>query len=110
MTKLGVVRMRTGQPDEAIALFRRAIEREPKNESLLPGRRLASTGRPAEACPSSTGRSTPAAHGDDAQRLALARLAVGTAGGHRGLPPVAHIDPPARGRPRSPGSVGAGLG
>ena len=36
MTKLGVVRMRTGRPDEAIALFRRAIEREPKNgEALL---------------------------------------------------------------------------
>ena len=53
MTKLGVVRMRTGRPDEAISLFRRAIEREPKNgEALLYlAGALASTGHPAEALP-----------------------------------------------------------
>jgi Flp pilus assembly protein TadD len=53
MTKLGVVRMRTGQPGDAVALFRRAIEREPKNgEALLYlAGALASTGRAAEALP-----------------------------------------------------------
>ena len=51
--KLGVVRMRTGRPEEAIALFRRAIEQEPKNgEALLYlAGALASTGRAAEALP-----------------------------------------------------------
>jgi choline-sulfatase len=56
MTKLGVVRMGTRRPDaaiEAISLFRRAIEREPKNgEALLYlAGALASTGHPTEALP-----------------------------------------------------------
>ena len=36
MIKLGVVRMRTGQPVEGVRLFQSAIERDPKNsEGLL---------------------------------------------------------------------------
>jgi Flp pilus assembly protein TadD len=53
MTRLGVVRMRTGQRDEAAALFRKAIALEPKNgEALLymAGAMVAS-GRAAEAIP-----------------------------------------------------------
>jgi len=72
--------MRTGRPDEAVALFRRAIEREPKNGEVLLylAGALASTGRPAEALPFferalDTGqRTTMTLNG-----LGLARLAVG---------------------------------
>jgi cytochrome c-type biogenesis protein CcmH/NrfG len=45
--------MRTGRREEATALLRRSVEREPKNaEALLYlAGALASTGRPAEAVP-----------------------------------------------------------
>jgi tetratricopeptide (TPR) repeat protein len=53
LSKLGVVRMRTGQAQDAIGLFRRAVESDPKNaEALLYlAGALASSGRPAEAVP-----------------------------------------------------------
>ena len=53
MTTLGVVRMRSGRPDEAMRLFREAIEREPGNaEALLYlAGALASAGRSADALP-----------------------------------------------------------
>ena len=35
MTKLGVVRMRSGRADEGMRLFRQAVEREPKNAEAL---------------------------------------------------------------------------
>jgi cytochrome c-type biogenesis protein CcmH/NrfG len=80
MTKLGVVRMRTGRPEEGVTLFRRAIEREPKNGEVLLylAGALASTGHPAEALPfferalDAGQRTTMTLNG-----LALARLAVG---------------------------------
>jgi tetratricopeptide (TPR) repeat protein len=80
MTKLGVLRMRAGRRDEALALFRRAVEREPANgEALLYlAGALASGGRPAEALPfferalEAGPRSTMALNG-----LALTRMAAG---------------------------------
>src|SRR5262249_7268615 len=53
MSKLGVLRMRAGRPDEAIALFGKAVAREPANrEALLClAGALASTGHPADALP-----------------------------------------------------------
>ena len=49
MSKLGVVRVRSGRADEGIALFRQAVERDPANgEALLYlAGALASSGRPA---------------------------------------------------------------
>jgi len=84
MAKLGVVRMRAGRGEEAIALFRRAIEREPKNgEALLYlAGALASGGRPAEALPfferaiAAGQRSAMALNG-----LALTRLDLGDRAG-----------------------------
>jgi cytochrome c-type biogenesis protein CcmH/NrfG len=72
--------MRSGQADQAIALFRKAVEREPANgEALLYlAGALASSGRPAEALPfferalAAGPKSTMALNG-----LGLTRLAVG---------------------------------
>ena len=80
MTKLGVVRMRTGQPAEGVRLFQSAIERDPKNgEALLYlAGALASSGRSSEALPyferavAADPRSTMALNG-----LGLTRLALG---------------------------------
>jgi cytochrome c-type biogenesis protein CcmH/NrfG len=72
--------MRAGRAEEATALFRKAVEREPENgEALLYlAGALASNGRPAEALPfferalRAGPRSTMALNG-----LGLTRLAVG---------------------------------
>ena len=84
LAKLGVVRMRTGRPDEAIALLQKAVGRDPKNaEALLYlAGALALNGRPARPCPSSSARSragprtTMALNG-----LALTRLELGDRAG-----------------------------
>jgi tetratricopeptide (TPR) repeat protein len=80
MIKLGVVRIRTGQPAEGVRLFQSAIERDPKNsEALLYlAGALASSGRSSDALPyferavAADPRSTMALNG-----LGLARLALG---------------------------------
>ena len=80
LAKLGVVKIRTGQAEQGIAFFRRAVEREPANgEALLYlAGALASNGRPAEALPfferalRAGPRSSMALNG-----LGLTRLAVG---------------------------------
>ena len=53
MTKLAVIRVRTGRGDEAMRLFHQAVEREPGNaEALLYlAGALASSGRASEALP-----------------------------------------------------------
>ena len=84
MTKLGVVRMRTGQADEGMRRFREAIDRDPGNaEALLYlAGALASSGRPADALPyfdraiEADPASTMALNG-----LGLARMAVGDRAG-----------------------------
>jgi cytochrome c-type biogenesis protein CcmH/NrfG len=84
MTKLGVLKMRGGRPDEGIALFGKAVEREPQNgEALLYlAGALASSGRSAEALPyferalAAGPRSSMALNG-----LGLTRLAVGDQAG-----------------------------
>ena len=84
MTKLGVVRMRSGRPDEAMRLFREAIARDPANaEALLYlAGALASAGRSADALPyferavKADPASTMALNG-----LGLARLDVGDKAG-----------------------------
>ena len=84
MTKMGVLRMRAGRADEAIALFRKAVEREPKNgEALLYlAGALAAGGRSSEALPlferalEAGPRSSMALNG-----LALTRLALGDRSG-----------------------------
>ena len=80
MIKLGVVRVRTGQPAEGMRLFQSAIERDPKNSDALLylAGALASGGRSAEALPyferavAADPRSTMALNG-----LGLTRLALG---------------------------------
>jgi cytochrome c-type biogenesis protein CcmH/NrfG len=76
--------MRGGRSSEAVALFRRAIERDPKSgEALLYlAGALASTGKPAEALPwfekaLAAGQRNPMA----LNGLALTRMALGD---HRG--------------------------
>jgi type IV pilus assembly protein PilF len=84
LTKLGVVKMRAADRDEALALLRRAVERDPRNaEALLYlAGALAATGRPAEAVPyferalSSGPRTTMALNG-----LGLTRLELGDRAG-----------------------------
>src|SRR5206468_11132017 len=84
MTKLGVVQMRSGRPDQAMQLFHRAIEREAGNADALLylAGALASGGRPADALPyferalDAAPPSTMALNG-----LGLSRLAVGDAAG-----------------------------
>ena len=84
MTKMGVLRMRAGRPDEALDLFRRAVEREPRSgEALLYlAGALAAGGRRDEAIPyferalEVAPRSTMALNG-----LGFTRLEVGDAAG-----------------------------
>ena len=97
LTKLGVVKMRTGQRDEATALLRRAIERDPRNaEALLYlAGALAATGRPAEAVPYferalAGGRTTMALNGLGLTRLELGDRAGAAAAFHESL----RLDPP----------------
>ena len=80
MTKLGVVRVRSGRADEGMRLFRQAIEHEPKNaEALLYlAGALASGGRPAEALPYfERAREADPASTMVLNGLGLTRLAVG---------------------------------
>ena len=113
MTKLGVVRMRSGRPDEAMRLFREAIAREPGNaEALLYlAGALASSGRSADALPfferavKADPASTMALNG-----LGLARLDLGDkAGSGGGLPsnPCGSIRSRTRSRARLPKSARA---
>ena len=104
-----MVRLRQGRAEEGIALFRRAVEREPRNaETLLYlAGALASSGRPAEAIPyfersiAAGPPSTMALNG-----LALTRLQLGDSKGaadafRRSL---AHRFRPARDRRGAPRS------
>ena len=97
MTKTGVLRMRAGRGEDAIALFRRAVEREPGNgEALLYlAGALAASGRSAEALPfferalAAGPRSSMALNG-----LALTRLALGDrAGAARAFRESLQMDP-----------------
>jgi Flp pilus assembly protein TadD len=80
LSKTGVLKMRAGQRGEAIALFQKAVEKEPRNgEALLYlAGALAATGRSAEALPlferalAAGQRSSMALNG-----LGLTRLALG---------------------------------
>ena len=89
--------MRSGRPDQAIQLFRQAIEHDPKNADALLylAGALASGGRPAEALPyferalEAGPPSTMALNG-----LGLTRLAVGdTAGAEAAFRKSLRLDP-----------------
>jgi tetratricopeptide (TPR) repeat protein len=84
LTKLGVVKVRTGAPAEAIRLLQRAVELDPRNaEALLYlAGALAASGRASDACRSSSAGSPsgPAAT-MVLNGLGLTRLSLGDRGG-----------------------------